>query len=382
MSRTQLTMGIVGTATKENEKRASLDPVHLDQIDSTLRQRIFMETGYGERFNVTDAELEQQVAGLMSREELFTLCDIILLPKPTEAEYPHFREGQIIWGWPHCVQGEAITQVGIDKRLTFIAWEAMNIWRDGVWQSHIFQKNNELAGYCSVLHALQLAGMTGLYGAPKRTAVLSFGSTGRGAVHALRGQGYHDISVFTYRPQLAVVAQIPGLDYREYGVREGVTVEVGQDEQTTPIAEVLAEFDIVVNCILQNPNQPMLFVQGDEIEQFQRGSLIIDVSCDAGMGFDFARPTSFTNPTFMVSDGIIYYAVDHSPSYLWRSATYEISLALLPFVDVVMSGPEAWQQNETIRRAIEIENGIVLNKDILRFQNRAEIYPHEKLDSP
>ena len=188
-------------------------------------------------------------------------------------------------------------------------------------------------------HALQLAGMTGLYGPPKRAAVLSFGSTGRGAVHALRGQGYHDIAVFTYRPQLAIVAQIPGLDYREYGVRDDVTVEVASDDTTRPIAEVLAEFDIVVNCILQDPNRPLFFVRGDEIDRFKRGSLIVDVSCDAGMGFDFAQPTSFENPAFTVGNGITYYAVDHSPSYLWRAATYEISFALLPYIETVMKRP-------------------------------------------
>ncbi|WP_420643830.1 N(5)-(carboxyethyl)ornithine synthase [Candidatus Leptofilum sp.] len=379
MSEEQLTMGVIGTATKENEQRAPLDPSHLEQIDSSLRQRIFLERGYGTRFNVTDAQLAQQVAGLMPREALFEHCDIILLPKPTEADLPSFREGQILWGWPHCVQGPAITQAGIDKQLTMIAWEAMNIWRDDTWQAHVFQKNNEMAGYCSVLHALQLNGMTGLYGAPKRAAVISFGSTSRGAIHALRSQGYLDITVITFRHQLAIVAQMPGVTYWEYTLSDEGDVLVVQNEQTEPIAAVLAEFDIVVNCILQNPNRPLMFVQGDEIDRFRPGSLLVDVSCDAGMAFDFARPTSFADPIFTVGNGVTYYAVDHSPSYLWRSATYEISFALLPYIEVVMGGPTAWRENETIRRAIEIENGVIQNEDILAFQNRAAAYPHKVL---
>jgi alanine dehydrogenase len=379
MSEKQLTMGVIGTALKQNENRAPLDPAHLEQIDPSLRQRILMEKGYGDRFNVTDAQLNQQVAGVMSREELFAHCDIILLPKPTEADLPSFREGQILWGWPHCVQGEAITQAGIDKRLTMIAWEAMNIWRNDTWQAHVFQKNNELAGYCSVLHSLQLNGMTGLYGPPKRAAVISFGSTSRGAIHALRSQGYQDITVITYRPQLGIVAQMPGVAYWEYTITDAGDVLVVEDEKMEPIAEALAEFDIVVNCILQNPNRPLMFVQGDEINRFRPGSLLVDVSCDAGMAFDFARPTSFADPIFMVGDGITYYAVDHSPSYLWHSATYEISLALMPYIEVVMNGPAAWQENETIRRAIEIEKGVIQNQDILLFQNRSAAYPHEKI---
>lgn len=376
MSEKQLTMGVIGSARKENEQRAPIYPAHLAQIDPDLRQRIYLETGYGNRFNVSDAELAQQVAGLMPREELFAHCDIILLAKPTEKDFPYFREGQILWGWPHCVQGQAITQLGIDKRLTMIAWEAMNTWRNGNWQTHVFQKNNELAGYCSVLHALQLNGSTGLYGPSKRAAVISFGSTSRGAIHALNSQGYQDITVITFRHQLGITGQIPGLNYWEYTLNDAGDVFVVQDDQNVPIAEMLAEFDIVVNCILQNPNRPLMFVQGDELNRFRPGSLIVDVSCDAGMGFDFARPTSFAAPIFTVGNGITYYAVDHSPSYLWHSATYEISLALLPYIEVVMAGPEDWHESETIYRAIEIENGIIQNEEILRFQQRAEAYPH------
>ena len=58
------------------------------------------------------------------------------------------------------------------------------------------------------------------------------------------------------------------------------------------------------------------------------------------MGFSWARPTSFDDPTFVVGDNVTYYAVDHSPSYLWNSATWEISEALLPHIETVLAGPD------------------------------------------
>ena len=42
--------------------------------------------------------------------------------------------------------------------------------------------------------------------------------------------------------------------------------------------------------------------------------------------------------------------------------------------NVVMA--EAWEQNETIRRSIEIRDGFVQNPKILGFQGRAADYPH------
>jgi len=376
-----LTMGIIGTATKESEHRAPLYPAHLPYLAPSLRERIFLEIGYGERFGASDEFLKQHAAGLMSREKLFESCDIVLLPKPTEADFISFRQGQILWGWPHCVQGEAITQVGIDKRMTFIAWEAMNLWKGDTSTLHIFHKNNETAGYCSVLHALQLAGITGFYGPKKRAAVLSFGSTGRGAVHALRGQGYCGITVFTQRPPYTVAGQIPIADHRQFkrAAPDSPEMVVQFYDETVPLAEMLADYDIIVNCILQDPDRPVMFIQGEEINRLKPNTLIVDVSCDLQMGFDFARPTSFENPVFTVGANILYYAVDHSPSYLWRAATWEISAALTPYVDVVMGGTETWKTNPTICRAIEIQDGVVLNPKVLRFQNRAQEFPHPKL---
>jgi alanine dehydrogenase len=96
------------------------------------------------------------------------------------------------------------------------------------------------------------------------------------------------------------------------------------------------------------------------------------------MGFEWARPTSFADPMFTVGAGVLYYAVDHSPSYLWNSATWEISEALLPFLATVTSGGEAWDADQTIRRAIEIRRGLVQNPRILSFQSRSPTFPHAK----
>ena len=105
--------------------------------------------------------------------------------------------------------------------------------------------------------------------------------------------------------------------------------EVITDDGRVPLAPFLAESDIVVNCTLQDPNRPLLYLKTADLDAFRPGSLIVDVSCDEGMGFEWARPTSFADPMFTVGGNINYYAVDHSPSYLWNSASWEISEALL-----------------------------------------------------
>jgi alanine dehydrogenase len=377
----QLTLGVIGSSHKENERRAPIHPDHLKQISATLRERIFLEKGYGLQFGVSDQELAPLVAGLMSRAELFEHCDIILLPKPTDEDFSSFRPGQIIWGWPHCVQGHGITQTGIDKRLTYIAWEEMHIWgKNDDWQVHVFHINNELAGYCSVLHSLQLQGLTGHYGPFKKAVVIGFGSVGRGAIHALRSLGYTDITLLTGRSCEAVSAPIPGVKHWQYSRCEGEETEVILTDRTMPMHQALGHFDIIVNATLQNTAQPQMFLRTDQLDSIPPGALIVDVSCDEGMGFEFARPTSFGEPSFPAPGGthITYYAVDHSPSFLWNTATNAISRALLPHLATVMAGPTAWDGCQTIRKSIEIREGVIQNPAILRFQNREEEWPHRK----
>ncbi len=77
-----------------------------------------------------------------------------------------------------------------------------------------------------------------------------------------------------------------------------------------------------------------------------------------------------------VGDHVLYYAVDHSPSYLWGSATWDNSAATIPFLRTVLEGGGSWDADETIRRAIEIREGVVVNPAILAFQGRDAAYPH------
>ena len=93
------------------------------------------------------------------------------------------------------------------------------------------------------------------------------------------------------------------------------------------------------------------------------------------MGFWCAKPTSFEHPIFE-SEGKYYYSVDHSPSYYWQSASWEISEAILPFLPIIIGGPKVWEQNEPISKAIEISKGVIQNSKILSFQNRNKQYPH------
>jgi len=236
-----------------------------------------------------------------------------------------------------------------------------------------------MAGYCSLLHSMQLIGVTGEFYRPLRAAVIGYGATGRGAVTALNALGVKDVHALDIidpivSPKHAV--RMVKFERDSDNPAQGYAIH---DGERVPLADYLPEFDIVFNCVMQNPKSPLIFLTDKDLAAFSSGSLIIDVSCDAGMGFSWARPTSFKHPMFIVGSNIHYYAVDHSPSLFWNSATWEISEALLPFLRTVLGGPGAWDSDQVISRAIEIRNGVSQNPDILSFQHRAPQYPHARL---
>ena len=375
----ELTIGVIGTSRKTDERRYPIHPAHLMRIPEKLRKKMIFEQGYGAAFNMSDEEIAALTGGIATRSDILTQLGTVIIAKPVLADLQELKEGGTIWGYVHCVQQQAITQAALDRKLTLIAFEDMFVWSpQGNVGRHTFYKNNEMAGYCAVLHALQLKGIDGHYGNQRKTIIFSFGAVSRGAIYALKAHGFRDITICIQRPDHEVREEV--LDCHYVKVRPGTEGEarmivVEHDGSQRPLTELISEADIIVNGTYQETANPVNFVIESEADCLKPNSLIIDVSCDEGMGFFFAKPTTFKHPMFSYKT-TDYYAVDHTPSYLWESATRSISAALIVYLPTVLAGPEQWQKDETIRRAINIEHGIIKNNAILAFQKRESAPPY------
>lgn len=375
----KLTLGVIGTSRKEDEKRVPIHPGHLSRLPEEIRKQLIFEKGYGAPFGLDDDYFVSQTGGVASRHELLAEIGSVIIAKPVLADLQEIREGGFIWGYPHCAQQGDITQAAIDRKLTLIAFEDMFIWSPtGQVGRHTFYKNNEMAGYCAVIHALQLRGIDGHYGNQRKVIIFSFGAVSRGAIYALKAHGFRDITICIQRPDHEVREEI--LDVHYVRIREGkngearmVTIE--HDSTVRPLSHLISESEIIINGTYQDTDNPVNFVTEDEKDTLKPGSLIIDVSCDEGMGFYFARPTTFKNPMLNIAD-IDYYAVDHTPSYLWESASRSISAALIVYLPTIIGNRKSWMKDSTIRKAINVEDGVVKKASVLTFQNRMPDYPH------
>lgn len=311
------------TSKKENEKRRALVPDDIKKIRNV--NSLYFENGYGEALNISDDEYLKLGANVVSREEALSK-DIICDPKVGDADYlKDLKPGQIIWGWVHAVQNREITDVIVNNQLSAYAWEEMF---DG--GRHVFWRNNEIAGEAAVIHAFQQYGIL-----PEETIVAVLGR-GNIAVGAIK-------SLFSL----------------------GAKVKVYNRSTESLFRNEIGEFDVLVNAILWDTNRKDHIIYKEDLKRMKKGSMIIDISCDEEKGIETSRPTTIDQPVYII-DGIMHYAVDHTPTLFYKSSSRSISNALYQYVDILVEKCD----NDVLRRALIIENGKVLDDKILKFQQR------------
>ena len=308
---------------KENERRRALIPD--DIVNIRNKGQLFFAKGYGEILGISDESYMDMGVNLVSEEEAYSK-DIICNPKsPQKSEQQYFHEGQTLFGWIHAVQGITITDFIINKKMTAIAWEDM--FEEGL---HSFWWNNEIAGEAAIINCLLFTG--------RLPHELKVGIIGRG--NCARGS-YKMLS------------------------RLGAEIKVYDRNTVHRLRDEIGQYDIIINAILWDIFRIDHLIYKEDLLKMKSGSMIVDISCDPGMEIETSHPTTIENPTYKV-DGIIHYAVDHTPSLFYISATKAISAVVCRYVDDLIEG----KANSVLDKATIIKDGKIIDGRISRFQKR------------
>ncbi len=308
---------------KENENRRAIVPEDISKI--VCPENLYIETGFGNVMGISDDEYAKMGCHICSHEEVLKQ-DIICDPKIGDGDYlENLGNGQTIFGWVHATQNRDITDKIINGKLTAYAWENM-FEKD----RHVFWFNNELAGEAAVMHAFQCYGRLP-YGL--KVAVLGNGNTARGAVRVLN---------------------MLGAEVMQYNRRQE---EIFKEE--------FVNYDVIVNCILWDVSRKDHIIYAEDLKRMKRDALIIDVSCDRNGSIETCIPTPIEAPTYMV-DGVMHYAVDHTPSLFYKTFSYNNSKIIWKYINELMSG----EIGEVLNNALIIEKGVIIDQEINKFQNR------------
>jgi N5-(carboxyethyl)ornithine synthase len=317
-----LSIGFV-ISKKKNEKRRALLPNDLKRIRN--KKQLYFSEDYGNVLGIPDEAYLALGANIVSEDEAYSM-DVICNPKAPElSEQVYFKTGQTLFGWIHAVQGRSVTDFLIGRNMTAIAWEDM--YEDGL---HSFWLNNEIAGEAAIIHSVPHLGRlpNGLH-----SCIIGKGNCSRGAYKMLSKLGA-DIIVYDRH-----------------------TVKRLRDE--------IGQYDIVVNAVLWDVFRKDHIIYKEDLVKMKTGSMIVDISCDPGMGIETSRPTTIEDPIYEI-DGIKHYAVDHAPTIFHSSASSAISSVVSRYIDSIVEE----EVNPVLNKAIIIKHGTIIDERIKRYQRR------------
>lgn len=317
------TIGFV-TSQKENEKRIALLPDDIVKINN--RSNMFFEENYGYNFGFSDEDYRSLGCNIVKRAEVLQK-DIICDPKIGDAEYLKRLKNQIVFGWIHAVQNKDIADTLVSQSLTAYAWEDMY-----EYGRHVFWRNNEIAGEAAIMHAFQCYGDMP-YSA--KVALIGRGNVASGALKILTLLGA-DVTVYSKNTE-------------------------------TLFHQELYDYDVIVNAVLWDISRTDHLIYRNDLAKMKRNAMIIDISCDANGGIETSRPTTIAEPTYSI-DGVLHYAVDHTPTLFFKTASMGISEQVCKYVDSLIEGKE----DSVLNAAKSIEKGIIIDNRITVFQRLKE----------
>jgi len=100
---------------------------------------------------------------------------------------------------------------------------------------------------------------------------------------------------------------------------------------TLEIEQRLPEVDLVIGAVLIHGAKAPHVITREQLGLMKRGAVLVDVSIDQGGCFETSRPTTHTDPTYVV-DGITHYCVANMPGAVPITSTYALTNATMPYV--------------------------------------------------
>jgi alanine dehydrogenase len=133
------------------------------------------------------------------------------------------------------------------------------------------------------------------------------------------------------------------------------------------IREQLERADLVIGAVLIPGAKAPRLIERADLKQMKPGSVIIDVAIDQGGCVETSRPTTHSEPTFIVDD-VVHYCVTNMPGAVGRTSTYALCNVTLPWaLEIANLGIErAARRIKPVARAINIMGGDVTNDAVAK----------------
>ncbi|GIX46209.1 MAG: alanine dehydrogenase [Candidatus Tectimicrobiota bacterium] len=288
--------------------------------------QVLIEEGAGVGSGIRDEDFRAAGAVLCPREEVFGNSELIMKVKePLPQEWPLLRPGQILYAFLHLAAAPELAHALLERQVSAIALETIQT-ADGALP--LLVPMSEIAGRMAIHvgakclekasggRGVLLSGVPGVE--PGRVAIVGGGIVGRNAARLACGMGAEVTLLDINLERLRAIDDI---------FRGRVKTLISHPEH---LQAAVTEADLVIGAALVPGARTPHLIDRAMVRQMQPGAVLVDVSIDQGGCAETSRPTTHSQPTYIV-DGVVHYCVPNMPGAVARTATYALANVTLPY---------------------------------------------------
>ena len=310
---------------KNHEYRVGATPEMVKALIAEGHQ-VMLETQAGAKIGYSDEMYSSVGAKIVSSAaEVYRSEMIIKVKEPQHSEFPLLKEGQILFCYLHLAPDPEQTKQLLERKVVGIAYETVTDRNDRL---PLLIPMSEIAGRISIqagATALQMAnGGKGVFlggtpgVAPAKVTIIGGGVVGTHAARMAMGLGA-DVTIFDN--SLKRLRELDAL----YGPRLKTIYS-----SPFAIEKAVIASDLVVGAVLIPGKMAPRLISSELVKKMEAGSVIVDVAIDQGGCCETSRPTTHSDPTYVV-DGVVHYCVTNMPGACARTSTQALTNATMEY---------------------------------------------------
>lgn len=330
---------------KTDEHRVSVPPDGVRELVKHGHQ-VLVQCGAGlgsaftdEEYIAAGATLVEKAAVTWQKAEM-----IVKVKEPQPEEYDYLRSDLILFTYLHLAAAEELTHVMLGSGVTGLAYETVT---DGNGHLPLLEPMSEVAGRMATQVIAQYLAKTqggrgilmgGVPGVrPANVVVLGGGTVGANAARIALGMGAN---------VTLMDINLERLRYLEDTLHGSFTTLYSNEAN---IAEAITTADAVIGAVLLVGARAPHLIRREMLKTMPANSVIVDVAVDQGGCVETTRPTTHSNPTFLVDD-VLHYGVANMPGAVPRTSSLALSNTTLRYVLRVA--------NQGVREALKADRGL------------------------
>jgi alanine dehydrogenase len=350
---------------KPDEYRVALTPAGARELVQRGHE-VLLETGAGTGSAFSDDAYAGVGARIVSVDEAWESSELLLKVKePVEEEYRRLREGLVLFTYLHIAADERLTRALIESGITAVAYETVETDARAL---PLLAPMSEIAGRLAAQagayflekplggRGLLLGGVAGV--APGKVVVIGGGIVGYNAAVIALGLG----------AQVMILERsVDRMRHLEEVLSGRVSLVMSSSLQ---IEESIAEADVVIGAVLIPGALAPKLVTREMVAEMKDGAVLCDVAIDQGGCAETSRPTTHSDPVYLV-DGVTHYCVANMPGAVPITSTMALTNVTLPYVEAIAEHGlrEAVARDRSLARGVNVLEGRVTYEAVAEAHN-------------